>query len=87
MKNFLVKMCMICIGGFSAILGPTFVFVFHGTRTTTIEITTPFTEENSWLEYAVNLVLQTITISVGVLFYTGMEVIMEMFSNTITILP
>lgn len=59
----------------------------HHIKVTTFEVRVPFTEEKSEAEYLFNVLYQTSYASIGASFYIGMETMMEIFSNIITIVP
>lgn len=87
MKHFLTKMTMVTLGYLVAVIGPTYAFLIQGIRTTTINVAVPFTEEDSWIAFLVNEVLQTLPATHGALFLLGGEIVIEMFANTVTISP
>lgn len=86
-KQFLIKISMIFTGYTAAVMGPIYAFMVYGIRTTTIEAVVPFTEEKSWGEFTVNSILQMVNATHGGFIYLGIEVVMDIFSNIITILP
>lgn len=87
MKQFLMKMLMMTFGFTMALVGPTIAFASHGIKTTTVELAYPFVEENSWTEFALNILFQNYYATLGGLAYVGIEIVFVILSNTITISP
>lgn len=86
-KNFLIKMSMMVFGYTCAMMGPTYSYLIQGIRTTTIEVKVPFTEERSYVEFSINMSIQMSYAIVGGLEYIGLEIMMDLFRNVITIAP
>lgn len=85
MKKFLIKMTLIFIGYYAAVSGPVYAYITQGIKTTTIDLA--FTRDGSNAEYVFNNILQTIVAMHGGLAYLGIEVMVSILQNVITISP
>ena len=86
-KRFMIKFLMIFVSGVAAISGPIYVYITTGIKTSTTELRIPFTDENSNDEFISNIFLQLVVFFIGTCGYLGMEVLMTIFENVVTISP
>lgn len=87
MKNFITKISLMFFGFTIAMTGPTYSYLFNGIRTTTIEVRIPFTEERSYVEFMINIIIQMLYAIPGGLHYIGLEIMLDLFRNVISIAP
>lgn len=87
MKNYVTKMGTIFLSYIFALIGPTSAYFLHGIKTTTSEMRMPFCEPKSNAEFLLNFFLQTAIALHGITFYIGLEVVLSLFENIVTIAP
>lgn len=76
---------MMFIGYYAAVSGPLYAYFALGIQATTTDLV--FTEEGSNVQFAINYIFQFLCAVHGGLFYIGIEVIVEILKNFITISP
>lgn len=87
MRSFWTKMATICVSLVICLIGPTYAYFAHGIRTTWTSDRIPFTAPNSDAEFIVNVLLQTIVFGHGFVGYFGLEVVMTVMENVVTVTP
>lgn len=87
MQSFIIKMIIIFIAIEISLSGPLNEYILYGIKTTAMELRVPFTEAGSDEEWAVNLILMTILGCHGLNQYIGIEIIMSLFGNIVTLSP
>lgn len=87
MKEFIVKIVIICTSFAAAAIGPLNALFVHGIYTTAIEARIPFTEPKSNVEFAGNFSLQMILSIHGFIAYIGLECLLSILENAVTITP
>lgn len=85
MRNFIIKITMMIIGYNAAVFGPLYAYFAHGIQAKTTDLA--FTEEGSNVQFAINNIFQFLCAVHGGLIYIGIEVIVEILKNVITISP
>lgn len=85
MRDFIIKMTMMIIGYYAAVSGPFYAYFVYDIQASTTDLV--FTEEGSNVQFAINNVLQFLYAVHGGLIYIGIEVMVEIFKNVITISP
>lgn len=86
-RSFLLRMTLMLLSYLTAVIGPLYELIFHGTKTTILDLKIPFTAESSYTEYLVNFVLQAIVSYHGIFGYIGLEVSVQFFKDVVTISP
>lgn len=86
-KTFLIKLLLMSLGGFAAISGPAHVYITNGIKTTTTDLRIPFTEAGSNVEFIANLIFQFNICIHGWFVYVGIEVLVSVIENLITLTP
>lgn len=87
MKRFLIKMAMMTFGYTIAITATLISIAILGVKSTTTEDKFPFIEAKSNTEFIANLWFQTVVGAHAGVGYVGIEMIMEIFTNVVTITP
>lgn len=87
MRRFIIKMAVMVLSLSSAEFGPIYVYIFYEIKTTTVDVRVPSTEEGSDAEFAINFLLMNCIAAHGGLQYVGLEVIMSLFENIVTLAP
>lgn len=87
MKRFLIKMGTIFMSFSLAIIGPIRAYLIYGAKTTTIEARIPFCEPDSGAEFMFNFLLQIVIAAHGILAFCGLEIILSLFENVVTVAP
>lgn len=86
-RGFFIKMGMMFLSYFIAMIGPMRAYFFYGIRTTTTELKFPFVTEKSDGEFVGNVLIQACLGGVGMLAYTSLEVVMAFIDNFANVYP
>lgn len=86
-RDFFIRTGMMFLSYFVAMAGPMRAYFFYDVRTTTTELKFPFVAEDSDGEFIGNVICQACLGAVGMLAYTGLEVIMAFFDNFADVYP
>lgn len=70
-----------------ALVGPVHAYIFNDIRSTTIEARIPYTEPKSDAEFFVYLQIQSISGLHGTFAYIGVECLLSILENVVTIMP
>lgn len=87
MRSFIIKIIIILIAIEICLSGPLNSYMIHGIKTTALELRVPFTEARSDEEWLVNFILMIALGVHGLNQYLGIEVIMTLFGNIVTLTP
>lgn len=87
MKEYGIRMMMINLSLAASQIGPIFMYISYGIKTTTTNVRIPFTEPKSDVEFIVNLILQSFIGLHGGIAYLGIEAWMSLIQNIVNISP
>lgn len=86
-KKFWIKYLAMLASSIFTIVGPAHAYIANGTLVSTTELRIPFVTEGSTLEFVMNLLLQLNIYVHGITMYIGIEVLVSIIENIVTILP
>lgn len=87
MKKLITQAILMIFGALSAYSGAVYSSFVLGVKTTTTETKIPFVDENSTVEFYLNLLLQTTIVSHAFFLFVGIEIMMLIFANVAPISP
>lgn len=86
-RSFFTKMSILLLSYSTILIGPTYVYVKYGIKTTTTNLKFPFIAEDSSLEFILNVIAQAYVCAFGILGYIGLEVVMGLIHDFAHIAP
>lgn len=86
-KSFRTKIATMFLTINLSVFGMIYAPIFENMKATTTELKMPFTEENSNNEFLLNMTLTIFFATHGGLIYLGMEVMMSVWCDIVTISP
>lgn len=86
-KRFAVKYLIMIVSAFAAISGSTYVYNTSKIKTSMTDLRIPFTKEDSNAEFILNLIFQFNIFLHGSTVYIGLEVLVTIFENVMTVSP
>lgn len=87
MRSFIFRMGLLSISGLCATGGPMYAYISEGIRTSTVEVKIPYFEENSDVEYSLNMIFQSILLAHGFFIYITIETTMSLIKDFVKVTP
>lgn len=82
-KNFFFKVFVLIYSMITAAIWPTYQYISYGTKTTAIALKFPFVDANSDGELLGNLLFQCVLLTHGAFAYLGIEIGLEIITDSI----
>lgn len=87
MRSYVQKMLIIFLAIEFCLSGPSNSYFVDGIKTTALEARVPFTEKGSDEEWLINLIVMTVIGGSELPQYIGIEIVMSLFGNIVTLTP
>lgn len=86
-RKYAIKIVAILCSFTLCMIGPAHAYFVSGIKTTTTEMRIPFCDPKSDAEFSINLLIQIVVGTTGIVGYIGMELFPSLFENVVTIAP